>query len=150
MHKSWNYRPGFEKEFTLLSGKRAGFSKKAGAWYRTGEDVVTVVELQKSQYGKQYYVNVALWILSLGEAKTPKERRCHVRTRLSRLVGDREAELSRLLDLESPLADDERRGALTEFLGAQMAPVIDVTVSVETLRSPEGQRLVGASLVGGP
>lgn len=54
--------------------KGAGFSKHSGSWYRDTDDVITVAELQKSQYGLQYYVNIALWLRPLGEAKTPKSR----------------------------------------------------------------------------
>lgn len=54
--------------------KGAGFSKRSGSWYRISDEVITVVELQKSQYGLQYYVNLALWLRPLGEVKTPKEQ----------------------------------------------------------------------------
>ncbi|PZS07781.1 MAG: hypothetical protein DLM55_09900 [Acidimicrobiales bacterium] len=47
------------------------------------------LQLQKSQYGLRYYINVALWLLALGEAQFPKERTCHVRSRLSRVLGRR-------------------------------------------------------------
>jgi hypothetical protein len=40
--------------------KGAGFSKTSGSWYRVTNEVITVVQLQKSQYGLQYYVNLAL------------------------------------------------------------------------------------------
>lgn len=130
--------------------KSIGFSRTAGSWYRTGEDVVTVVQLQKSQYGVQYYVNVAVWLLALGAAKAPKEQTCHVRTRLSRLVGTEESHLSKLLNLEEPLSEDERCAALMDFLLSYLKPVLDATVSVESLRTPEGKSVVNLSLVSGP
>ncbi|TQJ33450.1 uncharacterized protein DUF4304 [Arthrobacter sp. SLBN-122] len=52
----------------------AGFSKTSGSWYRITDDVITVVELQKSQYGLQYYVNIALWLRPLGETRTRRSR----------------------------------------------------------------------------
>lgn len=74
--------------------KGAGFSKHIGSWYRDTDDVITVAELQKSQYGLQYYI--ALWLRPLGEAKTPKEQACHVRSRLSLLVGSADGQLEAL------------------------------------------------------
>lgn len=130
--------------------KSVGFSKKSGSWYRTGDGVVTVVELQRSQYGKQYYINVALWLLALGDATAPREHACHVRTRLSRLVGDSESELAALLDLDTLRADSDRRTALASFLDKHLVPVLDASVSVDVLRTTVGRRLIEASLVSGP
>jgi hypothetical protein len=129
--------------------KDAGFSKKNGSWYRTTDEVITVVDLQKSQYGLQYYVNLALWLRPLGEAKTPKEQVCHVRTRLSRLVGTKEGQLSKLLDLDVPMPESERAEKLTAFLRVHMAPVLEAVQSLSSLRDGEGQSVVSASLVRG-
>ena len=51
------------------------------SWYRRGADLIQVVNLQKSQWGEQYYVNVSYWLLPLGSAKWPREQDCHVRMR---------------------------------------------------------------------
>lgn len=130
--------------------KSAGFSKKSGSWYRVSDEVITVVELQKSQYGLQYYVNVALWLRALGEANAPKEQACHVRTRLSRLVGSAEDWLSSLLDLDAGVLDASRRDELSTFLSVHLGPVLEVVDSLDGLRSPEGQRVINAALVVGP
>lgn len=36
-------------------GRQAGLEKKSGAWYSQREEVIAVADLQKSQYGPQYY-----------------------------------------------------------------------------------------------
>lgn len=125
-----------------------GFRKRSGSWYRRSNDVITVVELQKSQYGPTYYINVAVWLLALGDVKNPpKERTCHVRTRLSRLVGTREDRLAYLLDLDTDLPDEDRKAELTGFLGTELTPILEVVDSLHGLRSAEGRRVVGAALV---
>jgi hypothetical protein len=130
--------------------KSAGFSKRNGSWYRTSGDVITVVELQKSQYGPQYYVNVALWLRALGEAKAPKEQACHVRTRLSRLVGADEYRLSGLLDLNSASPDDQRADELSSLLRRHFLPVLDAVKDLEGLHGSRGQSVLDASLVTAP
>jgi hypothetical protein len=130
--------------------KDAGFSKKSGSWYGVNDEVITVVELQKSQYGLQYYVNLALWLRSLGEAKTPKEQACHVRTRLSRIVGSEEGRLSALLDLDVPMPDTVRAENLQSFLRTHLGPVLEATASLNGLRRDAGQRVVAQALVTGP
>ena len=128
----------------------AGFSKTSGSWYRITDEVITVVELQKSQYGLQYYVNIALWLRPLGEARTPKEHVCHVRTRLSQLVGGEEDQLAALLDLDVPVPEDQRAEDLTSFLTVHLGPVLEAVASIKSLREDPGQKVVAASLVRGP
>jgi hypothetical protein len=130
--------------------KNAGFSKKGGSWYRTTDDVITVVQLQKSQYGLQYYVNIALWLRPLGAATTPKEQMCHIRTRLSRLVENEEAKLDALLNLDVPMAEEERVEKLTHFLGVHMGPALEAVETLNSLRGGSGQKVVAMSLVKGP
>jgi len=68
--------------------KEAGFHKKAGTWYLDGADTILVVNVQKSNYSDQYYVNLAIWVKAFGEARFPKENKCHIRLRLGSLVGN--------------------------------------------------------------
>gem|GEM_PF-4591478 len=83
--------------------KPAGFRKAGGNWYRDGAEAVLVVNLQRSGWGRAYYLNLGLWLSDLGKVARPKEQNCPIRKRLS---GDR---LAAALDYDQPLADDERR-----------------------------------------
>jgi hypothetical protein len=66
--------------------KSLGFKKKARTWWRADDNTVQVVNLQKSAYGEQLYVNLGLYIRSLGLELSPPEYRCHMRARLERVV----------------------------------------------------------------
>ena len=113
-------------------GKGAGMTKHSGSWYRSTSDLVTVVNLQKSQYGSSYYLNVGWWLQALGTVKFPKENELHVRTRLEALVPDRTAEIAGLLNLERPVAD--RTDRLRDMLHAELLPILNSTQTVEGLR----------------
>jgi hypothetical protein len=60
-------------------GKDAGGEKKSGGWYWRSDEVVAVVDLQKSQYGPKYYVNVAFWLRAAGDEPFPKTWKSHIR-----------------------------------------------------------------------
>lgn len=45
----------------------AGFTRKGDSWYRRSEEIVEVVNLQKSQWGAQFYLNYGIWLRALGE-----------------------------------------------------------------------------------
>lgn len=131
-------------------GHEAGFEKKSGSWYQHGEEVIVVLNLQKSQYGPQYYVNVAFWLRQLGEERYPKEHKCHVRLRLEDVVPDTEEEIGRLLDLEKPLSDEQRIEALLRLLRERLGPVIKRAGSVDGLRSLRDEGLLAGAAIVGP
>lgn len=82
--------------------KEAGFKKKSDSWYWANDEVVLLVNLQKSQYGDQYYVNCGVAMKSLGAAEFPKEHHCHIRFRLTAVVSEEEAkEIESVFDLEN-------------------------------------------------
>jgi hypothetical protein len=69
--------------------KSAGFKKKATTWRRQHADGIHVVNVQGSQWGPEYYLNLGFYISALGSEPEPTEYRCHVRTRVAE--PDREA-----------------------------------------------------------
>jgi len=132
-------------------GKIAGCSKKSGSWYMRGPETIVVLNIQKSQYGHQYFVNLAIWLRALGDADAPKENNCHIRTRLTRLVPtDLEERLTALLDLDRDLDEVTREEELLRLLCGHLLPLLKASLSLESLPSGDGRRLVARSLVTGP
>ena len=83
--------------------KESKFLRKANIWHRELEETFLVVDVQKSNYGEQYYVNLGILVKRLPLVRDrlpPKENECHVRLRLEALSPDEEERLKRLLDLE--------------------------------------------------
>jgi hypothetical protein len=117
-------RNAVQKAFDRF-GRAAGFEKKSGAWYRRCDEVVAVVDLQKSQYGPQYYVNAAFWLRALGEEQYPKTWKSHVQVRLGALLTPELAERAkRLLDLDQEIPDEQRTEELAELLSESVVPVL--------------------------
>ena len=106
--------------------------KHSGSWYRESEDVISVLNLQKSQYSLSYYVNVGFWIKALGEERFPKEHKCHVRVRLGDLVPDRTEEVTALLDLVHEFPGRIER--LHDLLEGQTKLFLDRASSLDGLR----------------
>ena len=125
----------------------AGFSKHSGAWYLRRAETMAVIELQKSEYGPQYYVNVALWLLPLGESRFPREEKCHIRTRLGALFPEEENRLKQVLDLEYPMDEATRETQFRDILENLLLPTLAVCSTVAGLRGELGGRLLKSSLV---
>jgi Domain of unknown function (DUF4304) len=132
-------------------GNAAGATKKSGSWFRRGPETIVVLNLQKSDYGDRYFVNVALWLLPLGPASAPKENVCHIRSRLSQLVPrEMEEQVNELFDLNIPIDAASRRERLIVVLRENLLPLIDNGSTLEGLRSARCQHLIERSLVTEP
>jgi hypothetical protein len=93
-----------------LHGKlqRMGFVRKGSTWRYRGDGVITVVNLQPSQYGGQRYVNLGVLLTALSAAENPMENECHIRTRWESLADD-EVSLGTALNLEVELPEGARQ-----------------------------------------
>lgn len=129
-------------------GAKLGLEKRARTWYRRSPDVVSILNLQKSQWGAQYYVNVAFWFTALGAEEYPNEREAHVRSRLDALLGQADAaELTAFLDLDAPIRETERIAGLLRVLDGELAPLFETFTSVAAFKSPAGRELLMRALV---
>jgi hypothetical protein len=48
-----------------------GFRRHRQTWHRNHDDVVEVVNLQKSQWSERYYLNIGIWLRALGTGVAP-------------------------------------------------------------------------------
>ncbi|MEY2430377.1 MAG: hypothetical protein QOC92_102 [Acidimicrobiaceae bacterium] len=131
-------------------GREAGFEKKGGSWYRCSDEVVAVSNLQKSQYGPQYYWNQGFWLRELGGEDYPKVNRCHIFARLEDLLPDVEGSLRNLLDLEYELDADARIEELSSLLRARLLPLIDRASSLAGVCALLGEGVFARAAIMGP
>jgi hypothetical protein len=94
--------------------KAEGFKKTSATWRRSTATTIAVVNLQGSQWGPRFYLNLGAYFRGLGENDKPCEVDCHIRTRLDDHVPDLEG-LDRLLDFQFD-ADIDSRGREIERL----------------------------------
>jgi hypothetical protein len=99
--------------------KPAGFTEVGALWVRTCPEVTQVVGLQKSNFGRQYYINVGIAIRALGIPEPIKEELCHIRIRVEALL-DAASPVSQLLDMDQPLNPEARE----ERLDLTVSPAI--------------------------
>jgi hypothetical protein len=67
--------------------KPLGYAKRGATWHRDRDALVSVLNLQKSQWGEDWYLNLGVYLKRLGDEARPSEARCHVRCRASSLSG---------------------------------------------------------------
>lgn len=117
-------------------GAKLGLEKRARTWYRRSPDVLSILNLQKSQWGAQYYINLAFWFTALGAA------------RLDTLLGQADAaELSAFLDLDAPIRETDRVAGLLRVLDGELAPLFETFSSITAFKSPAGREFLMRALV---
>lgn len=109
--------------------KDARFLRKSGTWYRDTEETVLVVDVQRSNFGQQYYINLGILVKGLSQKLTrlpPKENECHVRLRLESLMPEAEEQVRQvLLDLENEsIGFSERQQRIREHIAGVAIPFL--------------------------
>lgn len=62
--------------------RQLGFTRKGNAWRRPVGDVTHIVALQKSRWGKSYYLNLAVWVGGLPPEANVKSADCPLQSRI--------------------------------------------------------------------
>ncbi|MEP6492498.1 MAG: DUF4304 domain-containing protein [bacterium] len=103
----------------------AGFRRRKDTWYKTNEDAITLVNLQKSQWGGQYYVNLAVYLRVLGKATSPSEHQSHIRVRLTAIAGSDVPAIEAALDFErSGITTELRKNVIAQALTTIALPFL--------------------------
>ncbi|QDT91095.1 hypothetical protein Pan161_27500 [Gimesia algae] len=121
--------------------KPHGFQRKGANWYLFSETMITVLNLQKSQYGATYFLNLGFWLQQIEHNDFPREYQCHVRTRASSLWPEGshrpEAGAPRIADLlnidEYSCDDGKRLEQISQFVAEKLVPVLKAGVTLEGL-----------------
>ena len=131
--------------------KTEGFSRNGDTWVCDDSEAILLVHLQKSNFGKQYYLGLGIYMKRLGGhnvVETPlKEHQCHVRIRIDSLAGARK-EWNPILDLDdTTLARGERQSRVDALIRRFALPWLRTCGTREGLRIAQQNGLLQAALV---
>jgi hypothetical protein len=114
--------------------KMAGFQKKSTTWYLDEGGIIKVVNLQKSNYGDLYYVNVSIFLKELDNDQFPSENECHIRTRMDNSMVDAPKDYDYLFDLENvKLSVENYQKEIKDCIQQNIIPQLDLIKSREGL-----------------
>ncbi|MBL9179824.1 MAG: DUF4304 domain-containing protein [Verrucomicrobiaceae bacterium] len=119
-----------------------GFQKKASSWYRQADETLQVVDLQKSAYGLQFYLNLCCVPagMEVEGMPTPKEHKCPIRIRLTSAFPERREQIEEALDLERTSLDDaQRQDAVARLTSELILPFVNHMKDAATLRQAIGE-----------
>lgn len=107
--------------------RAAGFKKTGSTWYSSNILGVLLFNLQRSQWGNQYYINLASAPVEIPIEGLPKPKhyKCPVNTRLSALYSHLEQKLKNVFDLEDvSINDTDRTASIREIVNDYAVPFL--------------------------
>jgi hypothetical protein len=107
--------------------KPLGYTKRRSTWWRDRETVIPVVNLQKSQWSDDWYLNLGVYHKALGPDITPNEHGCHIRTRAEAIAG-------RALPRDADALSDFVAAIAVPWLGS-LATEADIATFLRSSRS---------------
>ena len=102
------------------AGSRYGFRGVRGTnFYRDGNETICLLNLQKSSWGPQFYINAAVWFTRFGAERRPKEHKCQIRWRVDSIMEDEQSKaFTQALNLEQAMPSDRRLSLIKDGVSA--------------------------------
>jgi hypothetical protein len=113
--------------------KAAGFKKRSLSWYLYGRDTIVVVNLQRSDWNKDYYINIGIWLKALGDETFPKYYKCPMVWRVEELFPKERELIITGCDLEK--SDLDMLNELSAFIKAWLIPFLLDCVDEEKIKN---------------
>ena len=108
--------------------KAAGYRKSGATWHFTDPDFIRVLNIQGSQWGSSFYLNMGIYIRAIGEKAKPCEYDCHLR---SRVESKDRAVLNAALNFENPISISDRSQVLVTAIESIALPWLEGHASKE-------------------
>jgi hypothetical protein len=98
------------------AAKEFGFKGVRGVnYYLNQPETICVLNLQRSSFGPQFYLNAGIFLTRFGAVPRPKEYKCHIRWRLLSLIAPEEGEkFEAALNMENDIAAQARAELVAE------------------------------------
>jgi hypothetical protein len=116
--------------------KRQGFKKSGATWWKDNGATIAVLNLQGSQWGPSFYINLGIYFRALGTLERPTESRCHIRARLEGLLPDRKERerMIELLDFDRPIPGHIRGPEIESLVLTVCLPWLETVSTIEGAR----------------
>src|SRR5690554_4759127 len=119
--------------------KTNGFSKAFGGWYKESSECIAVLELQKSSFGNNYYLNIKIFIqgafdrIYMPTKDLIKSSIGHITNQ----IRDKD-----ILDFDKPMSDTMRKQELENLFMEYIKPFTDKALSKKGVKELEAQEKI--------
>lgn len=122
----------FKKLFEEIA-KEYDFKRAYEGWFKEFPEIIQVLDLQKSNYGNYYYLNIKLYIQGVFGSKYVKSKQL-VKIDGGDVFLRQPDNYSNLLDLDAPLEKNERKEGLRRMFNEFIMPFSNKTTTKEEIK----------------
>jgi hypothetical protein len=122
----------FKKMFGEVA-KENGFERACEGWFKEFPEVIQVLDLQKSNYGSYYYLNIKLFVQGAFGNEYVKSKKL-VKVDGGDIFLRQPDNYSNLLDLDAPFEDSDRKEGLRKMFNEFIVPFSNKTSTKEDIR----------------
>lgn len=105
-----------------------GWRSKSGVWYRDAPDLLAMLELQKSAYDSQHFLNLGFFFprLERNPTDSPSMRLAHIRCRADRVIEVGEISMAEVLrENEQDQASSQWKSDLEALISEKVMPYFE-------------------------
>lgn len=119
------------KEFKTVFGEVAkahDFKKAFSGWYKESPECIAVLELQKSNFGDYYQLNIKIFIQGVFD-RTYLPSKDLIKSSMGHVNFSETKEYKNIFDFDEPMDDSIRKERLEELFQNHIVPFTDKTLS---------------------
>lgn len=128
-------------EFKVIFGKVAkanNFFKANGGWYKESPECISILELQKSNFGDYYQLNIKIFVQGVFD-RNYKPDKDLIKSSLGHVNSGENQSYREVLNFDNPLDDDFRVKKLEELFLNHIIPFTSKTLSKDGILELERQ-----------
>lgn len=124
------------KEFKKLFGEVAksnGFESAFGGWFKDSAESIVVLDLQKSNFGDYYEMNIKVFIQGMFGNSYSRSKDL-VKRDIGNIFTRQPPEYKSVFDFDEPMDDEKRKGKLEQLFSKFIVPFSDKALSKSGIR----------------
>ncbi|MDX2278013.1 MAG: DUF4304 domain-containing protein [Saprospiraceae bacterium] len=125
------------KEFKIVFGEVAkahNFKKAHGGWFKESPECLAILELQKSNFGNYYQLNIKIFIQGFFE-RIYLPSKDLIKSSMGHVNSSETKEYKNVFDFDEPMEDNLRKKRLLELFENHIVPFTDKTSSRSGIRA---------------
>lgn len=116
---------------------RAGFERAYGGWFIESTETIIVLDLQKSNYGHYYYLNIKIYVQGLFGERYRREKRL-VKTDVGDVFSRPPTEYDDIFNMGSILDMNDRVRGLYRLFDEYIKPIVSLALTRKGLVELDG------------